>query len=68
MIDWFDTDEGDTVLDSTVLVDEDNITDCGVIDDQRNDWKVRSSSFYFLTSIALALSKKTNNKIFLKHG
>ena len=35
--DWFDTDEGDTVLDSTVLVDEDNITDCGVIDDQRND-------------------------------
>ena len=35
--DWFDTDEGDTVLDSTVLVDEDNITDCGVIDDKRND-------------------------------
>ena len=33
-IDWFDT-EGDIVLDSTVLVvDEDNITDCGVNDDQ----------------------------------
>ena len=32
--DWFDT-EGDMVLDSTVLVvDEDNITDCGVNDDQ----------------------------------
>ena len=32
--DWFDT-EGDIVLDSTVLVvDEDNITDCGVNDDQ----------------------------------
>ena len=32
--DWFDT-EGDLVLDSTVLVvDEDNITDCGVNDDQ----------------------------------
>ena len=34
MIDWFDTDDGDTGLDSTVLVFEDNITDCGVIDDQ----------------------------------
>ena len=33
-VDWFDTDEGDTGLDSTVLVFEDNITDCGVIDDQ----------------------------------
>ena len=32
--DWFGT-EGDIVLDSTVLVvDEDNITDCGVNDDQ----------------------------------
>ena len=30
----FDTDEGDTGLDSTVQVFEDNITDCGVIDDQ----------------------------------
>ena len=33
MVDWFDT-ECDTVLDSTVHVDEDNITDCGVNDDQ----------------------------------
>ena len=33
MVDWFDT-ECDTVLDSTVLVDEDNITDCGVNYDQ----------------------------------
>ena len=34
VFDWFDT-EGDMVLDSTVLVvDEDNITDCGVNDDQ----------------------------------
>ena len=32
MVDWFDT-EGDTVLDSTVLVVEDNFTDCGVNDD-----------------------------------
>ena len=32
--DRFDTDEGDTGLDSTVLVLEDNITDCGVNDDQ----------------------------------
>ena len=34
LIDWFDTDEGDTGLDSTVHVDEDNITDCDVNDDQ----------------------------------
>ena len=33
MENWFDT-EGDMVLDSTVLIDEDNITDCGVNDDQ----------------------------------
>ena len=33
-IDWFDTDEGDTGLDSTVLVFDDNITDCDVNDDQ----------------------------------
>ena len=33
-IDWFDTDEGDTGLDSTVHVFDDNITDCGVNDDQ----------------------------------
>ena len=33
--DWFDTDEGDTTgLDSTVHVFDDNITDCGVNDDQ----------------------------------
>ena len=32
--DMFDTDEGDTGLDSTVHVFEDNITDCGVNDDQ----------------------------------
>ena len=32
--DWFDTDEGDTGLDSTVHVFDDNITDCGVNDDQ----------------------------------
>ena len=33
-VDMFDTDEGDTGLDSTVHVFEDNITDCGVNDDQ----------------------------------
>ena len=33
MENWFDT-EGDMVLDSTVLVD-DNITDCDVTDDAR---------------------------------
>ena len=33
-ITMFDTDEGDTGLDSTVHVFEDNITDCGVNDDQ----------------------------------
>ena len=33
----FDTDEGDTGLDSTVQVFEDNITDCGVNDDQEKN-------------------------------
>ena len=32
--DWFDTEGDMVVLDSTVHVDEDNITDCGVNDDQ----------------------------------
>ena len=32
MVDWFDTE--DTVLDSTVIVDEDNIINCGINDDQ----------------------------------
>ena len=31
---WFDTEGDMVVLDSTVHVDEDNITDCGVNDDQ----------------------------------
>ena len=34
MVDWFDTEGDMVVLDSTVHIDEDNITDCGVNDDQ----------------------------------
>ena len=37
---WFDTDEGDIDLDSTVLVD-DNITDYAVVDVQENDERAR---------------------------
>ena len=60
LIDWLISDEGDIVLDSTVLVD-DNITDCDVLDDQEKDERT-GLNLYFLTCIAWALSKKISTK------
>ena len=59
MPDWFDTEGDMVVLDSTVHVDEDNITDCGVNDDQE---MIRLSRLFFSLVSHKHYQRKFNNK------